>query len=186
MLEISAERIVQEVNKILLTRNGTKVIEALDSFRSFLIGIGDIEQIQIVLDNMGDDLAFVWAFLLNFGEEKYRFSKEFSDRIRMFQVYADSNPQHNPIELPQKQFDDILMYQMTMIQVRKAQYQAALSPYINAEEKVRGLGFDGNYFLSKGITGKAIGQNIKYLQMLVESHPYSTKEYLEEKLTFSS
>lgn len=183
MLEISAERIVQEVNKVILTRNGPKVIEALTAFSPFLRGIGDIEQIQIVLDNMGDDLAFVWAYLLNYAGDHYRFSKEFSDRIRMFQVYADSNPQHNPIELPQNQFDDILAYQMTMIRVKKAQYQTALLPYQNAEEKVRGLGFDGNYFLAKGITGKAIGQNIKYLQMLVESHPYATKEFLEEKLT---
>lgn len=177
--EISKFRILAEVEKIFTVRNPDHVKTALEAFKAFLPPLVGLDTLDYFVRLGQGDPAFLWAGLLQSELEITNLGLSSKDTQQAINYLRG---EHNFYALSENEFLAALNFN-TAQQMRE-RYLAfqALAPYSSPEEKVRGLGYDGNYLMAQGLKGKELGLVIQTLNKFVARKPDATGADLEDLL----
>ncbi len=176
MIEISGFRIRNEIEKIFLSPNSVGAVEALKAFSAFLPPMPNLAVYDVFQELSNGSNAFMWASL--FDHEDHLKSIGLSNED--LNLALDCFHQHLDVFKQSKEhYQHVAFFQLATNLAERKDKLMKLSPYSSPEEKIKALGFGGDYFLSKGLKGKEIGQILENLRCLMYHMPQSGVETVQ-------
>lgn len=170
MIDISGFRIRAEVEKLFTARSHSLIIEALRAFSSFLPITRDLGTFHHFLALGEGNSAFLWAGLCGYRVSDLGLSNK---DLEFANACLENKPKY--FAHTEQEYKLIALFQVAKLMADRQRDISLLAPWKTPEEKVRGLGFDGNYLLEHGHTpGPLMGQCIQHLNDKMAAAPGST------------
>lgn len=176
-MEISAERIVVEIEKVFLSPAPQEALEAFS--RAFNL-LGSCETFHIFQEAGKGDLAFLWAGFLY---ERFRKSPSIQFRQYLGNVLRLSNDLVGDImfylesaveraHFLNPKIEKLIDFHTATKKHLVFQWKLSFGPYSSVREKLYALGVDGNYIMALGFKGKEIGFKLNSLEDQLLSKPW--------------
>lgn len=176
MIEISGFRIRNEIEKLFLSPNSVGAVEALKAFSAFLPSMPSLDTYRVFQQHSRGSSAFMWASLFDQEEDLRSIGLSNED----LELALDCFHQHLDIfKQSKKHYELVALFQMAQSLADREYKLLKLAPYNSPEEKIKALGFGGDYFVSKGLKGKEIGQILESLRCLMYHMPQSGVETVQ-------
>lgn len=143
-MTISAERIVMEVEKIFLSPNSVLGLNSLEFLRP-------VKYMFAFFPVQSQDLDFLWAAYILLSENKledFRLGNAREERILNILKHA-SFPQKAAFFEPD--YELFLKFSYAVGKANQEDYLHAFGPWSSPKEKLKYLGVDGEFLMSKGI-----------------------------------
>lgn len=183
-MTVSAERLVTEIQKVFVSPNP---VPALEMF-SHIPGLPyDVDYFPLFQKYANGDMNFLWAgYLYNYGTKDE--VEEFLSQMRLpiarrlnIQFYLSFKSPMNRVSFVfMDDVESYLRFEFVLRLVAARAYRKKFGPYMSAIEKVKKMGFGGDFWKDNSVEGPRIGKAISLMEDFALSNPTAVEPHFKE------